>query len=134
MAFVHGRLTAVLIGANDMSQYSNSVEFARSADTHDVTTFGVADKVYRGGLRDGEVSIEGFYDTTATTGPSDVFVPLLGTTAVLKYRPEGTGAALPESEVTIVVKEYAETSPVGDMVTWSVSAQMSGAVDVTAQP
>lgn len=133
MANVHGRVTFVSLDGDDLSTYSNSVEFTRKADVHDVTTFGNTAHRRQGGLLDGEASISGIYDNTAGTGPQAVLSPLLGTTVELIYRPEGTGSSLPERTVDVVVGEYMETAPVADMVTWSVKVEFDGAVDLTAQ-
>lgn len=135
MAFVHGKGTVVKIGSTDISAYSNSVTFSRTADTHDVTCFGKTAKVYAPGLKDGTASIEGVYDNTAVSGPSALFRPLVGAASVvLVYRPEGTGTTKPEAEVAGLVNSYEESSPVADMVTWTAELQLSDTIDDTPQP
>lgn len=134
MAFVHGKGTVVTIDGDDLSAYSNNVQFNRSADTHDVTTFGKAAKVYASGLKDGTGTIQGIYDNTASTGPGAVLRPLVGGAAVtLVYRPEGTGSGKPEAEVDVLVTAYEETAPVGDMISFSATLQFSDDIDDTAQ-
>lgn len=126
MAFVHGKGVAVNIDSNDLSAFSNSVTFTRTADSHDVTTFGKNSKVYASGLKDGTATIEGIYDNTASTGPGAVLRPLIGGAAVvLTYEPEGTGASKPLATVDCIVTSYEETAPVADMVTWSAELQLS---------
>lgn len=134
MAFVHGKGVVHTIDGDDLSAYSNSVEFTRTADSHDVTTFGKNSKVYQSGLKDGTAEISGIYDSTGSTGPGAVLRPLVGGAAVtLVYRPEGTGSGKPEAEVDVIVTEYSETAPVADMITWSASLQLSDDIDDTAQ-
>lgn len=134
MAFVHGKGTVTTIDGDDLSAYSNSVQFNRSADTHDVTTFGKNSKVYAAGLKDGTATIEGIYDNTALTGPGAVLRPLVGAAAVvLTYKPEGTGAGKPLATVDVLVTAYEETAPVADMVTWSCSLQLSDDIADTSQ-
>jgi hypothetical protein len=134
MAFVHGKGTAVTIDGDDLSAYANSVTFTRTADTHDVTTFGKNSKVYAPGLKDGTGSIEGIYDSTAMSGPSAVLRPLVGAAVVtLIYRPEGTGTGKPEAEVDVLVNSFEESAPVADMVTWTAEFQMSDDIDDTPQ-
>lgn len=126
MAFVHGKNTAVTIDGDDLSVYSNSVTFGRSADTHDVTTFGKNSKVYAPGLKDGTASIEGIYDNTALVSPGAVLRPLIGAAEVpLVYKPEGTGTGKPTATVDVLVTSYEETAAVGDMVMWSCELQLS---------
>jgi hypothetical protein len=134
MAFIHGRVTFVSIDADDLSTYGTSVEFNRSADSHDVTTFGNTAHRKQSGLMDGGATINGIYDSTASTGPQAVLGPLVGGAAVeLIYRPEGTGSSLPERTVDVIVTAYNESSPVADMVTWTAEVEFDGAVDLTAQ-
>lgn len=133
MPKVHGKVTFVSLDGDDLSTYSNTVEFTRKADSHDVTTFGNNSHRKAGGLFDGDASVGGFYDSTAGVGPQAVIGPLIGTVVELVYRPEGTGTARPARTVDVLVTEYVETSPVADMVTWSVSLEFDGDVDLTAQ-
>jgi hypothetical protein len=133
MTFVHGSDTYISIDAKDISQYCTQSDFKRTADSHDVTTYGQNAHVYRGGLSDGTSSVSGIYDNTAVTGPRAALEPLLGTVVELIRRPDGTGSGKAMDTVDVLVGEYTETSPVADMVTWSLSLQLSGEVDSTAQ-
>lgn len=135
MAFIHGKGTAVTIDGDDLSVYSNSVKFGRTADTHDVTTFGKTAKVYNPGLTDGTASIEGIYDNTALTGPGAVLRPLIGAAAVtLVYMPEGDGTGKPAATVDVLVTGYEETAAVADMVMFSASLQLSDSIVDSSQP
>lgn len=133
MAFVHGKGSVVSLGGDDLSVYSNSVEFARTGDSHDVTTFGKNAHVKQGGLLDGTATISGVYDNTAMTGPRAVIEPLIGTVAELIWRPEGTGTGRPEDTVDVLVTGYTESSAVADMITFSVSLELSDDVATAAQ-
>lgn len=127
MAFVHGKNTFISLNGSDLSAFTNTSEFTRKADKHDTTTYGKNDHVYEGGLGDGAFSMGGIYDN-GTTGPRDIIEPLIGTVVTAIRRPEGTGAGKPQDSVSVLVEEYVETSPVADMVTWSVTLQPSDAV------
>lgn len=133
MAKIHGKSTYVSLDGDDLSTYSTNLEFGRTADSHDVTTFGNNSHVYQGGLGDGTATLTGIYDNTAVTGPRAVIEPLIGTTTVLIRRPEGTGSGRPQDSVDVVVTAYNETSPVADMVTWTADLQLSGEVTSTVQ-
>lgn len=132
MSFVHGKNTFISLGGSDISPYTNTSEFGRKSDKHDVTCYGQENHVYAGGLGDGSATAGGTYDNTAG-GPRDVIEPLIGTTVTLIRRIEGTGAGRPQDSVSVLIEEYVETAPVADMVTWSVTMQPSGAVTSTDQ-
>jgi hypothetical protein len=134
MAFVHGKGNVVSIDGKAMTAYATSVTFTRTADSHDVTTFGNNSKVYRVGLKDGTGKLEGIYDNTASTGPQAVLRPMIGAAGVdLIYRPEGTGTGKPTSTVSVLVTSYEESNPVADMITWKADLQFSGDIADTTQ-
>ena len=128
MAFVHGKSTVIKLNAVDLSAYSDNVAFNRSADSHDVTTFGKSAHVYQGGLLDGTATITGKYDNTAVSGPRAAVQPLLGTNVTMLYQPEGSGTGKPPESVSVLVTAYEQTNPVADMVTFSISLQLSDTV------
>lgn len=135
MALVHSKNAVLIIDGVTISSYTNGVTFTRSIDSHDTTTHGLSAKRYQTGLTDATASVEGFYDSTAMTGPSAKFKSIIAgdTSVVLKWRPEGTGSGKPEAEVSVIVTSYEETAPVADMVMWSAELQCTGTIDDTAQ-
>lgn len=133
MAFTHGKDTYVSLNGSNLSAYTNNTDIPREADTHDVTTYGKGSKVYKGGLKDGTVTLQGVYDTTAVTGPSAVIEPLLGTNVQFVFRPEGTGSGKPQRAGECVVKGFTESSPVADMVKWTCELQLSDTFATTSQ-
>lgn len=128
MAFVHGKDTYISLGGTDISAMCTTSNLARTADSHDVTTYGKDAHVFAGGLLNGTCGLGGVYDST-TSGAHDVITPLIGTVVTLVRRPEGTGSGLPQETVDVLVTNYTETNPVADMVTWSAELQLSD--DVT---
>lgn len=133
MAKIHGSNLVVTLDDDDLSAYANNVDYERSADSHDTTTFGADGHVFDGGLTNGTVKVDGFYDSTAGTGPRAVITPLLGTKVTFVHRPEGTGSGLPQNSSDVVVTKYVESSPVADFTKWSLELQISGTVTTTAQ-
>ena len=132
MAKVHGKNTFVSLNGSDLSAFANTSTMTRKSDKHDTTCYGADDHEYEGGLGDGSASIGGVYDNSAT-GPRDVIEPLVGTKVTYIRRPEGTGSGKAQDSMTVLVEEYVETSPVADMVSWSVTLQPSGAITSTDQ-
>jgi hypothetical protein len=133
MAVAHGKATIVKVGTNDISPYTKSSEIARKADIHDVTCYGAVGHTKHGGLLDGTVKLDGFYDNTAVTGPRIVLEPLIGTSVSFTRQLEGAGSGKPQDVATVIVADYTETSPCDGMVTWSATLEISGDVNSTAQ-
>lgn len=129
MAFIHGKSTFVSLGGGDISLFTSTTDWEKSADVHDVTGYGKNSKVFQGGLKDGKATLSGTYDDTVA-GPHDIINPLVGSTTTLVYRPEGTGVGKPQETVSCVVKSYSQTNAVADMVKWKAEVQFSD--DITS--
>lgn len=132
MVAVHGRNVYVSLSATDLSAFCNTSNYEKSADSHDVTTYGNNSHVFAGGLLTGTGTIGGFYDT-ATSSPRAIVEPLIGKLAAYVDRPAGTGAGLTQRTVQALVMKYTESRPVADMITWSLDLQFSGDVTTIAQ-
>lgn len=132
MTFVHGKDTYISLNAVDLSAFTNTSEFERSADSHDTTCYGKDSHTYQGGLLNGTAKMSGIYDN-GSSGPRDTIEPLIGTVVTLIRRPEGTGSGLPQDSVSVLVTKYVETNPVADMVAWSCEMQCSDEVTSTNQ-
>jgi hypothetical protein len=65
MAFVHGKNTDVYCNGYDLTAYITSIETPQTADTAEVSTFGLTSKAYIAGQKDATISVEGYYDGTA---------------------------------------------------------------------
>lgn len=133
MAFIHGRNTVVMLGATDLSVFTDNVAFNQSADSHQTTTFGRNSHTFQGGLKNGTSTLTGTYDD-GVAGPEAIINPMIGTTVVFVYKPEGAGSGKPTRTVSVVVTGYEETSPVADMVKWSATLQHTGDVVNTVGP
>jgi hypothetical protein len=132
MAFKHGKNTVVKVGADDLSEFTNSTAFNRSGDALDVTTYGKNSKVFIGGLKDCKITIEGNYDS-GVGGPSAIIEPLLATETTFTFQPEGTGTGKPQKVVDVVVTAFNVSSPVADQIKWTCEMQGSDDVDDSAQ-
>lgn len=133
MATAKAKSTFVSIAAIDISAYCDSNEHHVKPDIVDKTTYGQDAHVKEGTLLDGNGSIGGIYDTSLVSGPRAVLQSLVGQTVAYVRRPEGTGSGKPQDAVNVVVGEYVETSPVGEIVRWTCALEYSGSVDSTPQ-
>lgn len=134
MAFVHGRLTKITVATKDISPYTKTSSFEKSADVHDTTGYGATDHTKAGGLGDGKFTCGGTYDNTVSVGPRNALLTLVGTTVAVVRNVEGTGTGKPNDAFSGVLVKYTETNPVDDMITWAAEFEISGAVTTTALP
>lgn len=126
MAFVHGKGGAVIWGATDLSAYLNNVDAAATADTAEVTCFGSSSKSYVAGTRDATLSLSGFFDG-GVGAVDEVLSAALAGTAAVTIAPAGAGAIGNRAQLANVIHTgYTVTAPVGDAVSISAEAQVSG--------
>jgi len=112
----------------DISAYVDSVSgIANTTDMLETTTFGATSKSFIPGLRNGDtISVSGKWDATLNTQ----ITGLLGQTSSssFEYHPAGTGAGTPKVSGECFVTSYETSSSVADLVTFTVSLQITGAV------
>lgn len=134
MSFIHGRNAVVIFNGTDISLYTNTDEMTDDTDMHDVTCFGAVRKAYVAGLGDGQFVIGGVHDNGALA-PRAVLKPIkaAGTAVTFIHRPEGTGSGRAQSSVSVLVKQYVETTPASEMVSWKATLQMTGVLSEAAQ-
>jgi predicted secreted protein len=131
--FVHGKSTNFTLddtagSVRDISNTLTSVDFPDSVDVAETTAFGSSAKSYIVGLTDATISCSGIWDSTVDgyiaggaepASRSFVYGPAGSTAGNVKY----TGEA--------IVTSYSISNPVGDVVTYSLDLQVTGAVTRT---
>lgn len=138
MAAAHGKDSVFLIEDSaattlrDISIYVKTLEFKRSVDANDTTTKGSEGRTYRPGLTDGEISLTGLWDDTASTGSRTVLASLVGieVTVGFEWGPEGSATGALKESGECVLTQYDESSPVDDMVAFTATLKISGDVTV----
>lgn len=125
MAFIHGKSATVLVNAYDLSAYLNSIDSVSTADTAEVSTFGVSSKAYVAGMRDATVSLGGFYDGGA--GAVDaVLSAAIASTSLVTVCPQGAAAIGNRAQLMQSIEtSYGVSATVGDAVTVSMEGQVT---------
>jgi len=124
MAFVHGKQIYVSVATHNVSPYTNKVDFPRSADTAETSTFGTNDKTYIPGLKGATFSIEGLWDATLD-GWMDA---ALGTEVAVVYIPQGNTTGNVRYTFQAILTSYNPPGSIGDAVKYSASFIINGAV------
>lgn len=130
--FAHGKSTDFAIddtggSSRNISDTLTDVSFPQTIDTAETTAFGSSNKSYIVGLKDTTISVSGIWDATVDgyisgTEPASrsfIYGPAGSTSGNVKY----TGEA--------IMTNYAVSNPVGDVVTFSMDLQVTGAVTRT---
>jgi hypothetical protein len=134
MAFGHGKSAVFKLddsgGAlRDLSTYINEASMPRDIETAETTAFGASAKAYITGLTDATISFSGMFDATA----DGYLAGVVGQAATLsfEYGPLGSTGGFVKYEGECILTSYELSSPVGDVVTFSADAQVTGAITRT---
>lgn len=131
MAFVHGKSADFRLdnsggSLTDISSYLDNVSFPQPIETAETTTFGSSSKSYIVGLKDSSISVSGKWDSTVDAH----IAAILGQAASLsfQYGPAGTTVSNIKYTGECFATSYDVSAPVGDVVTFSLELQVTGAV------
>jgi len=127
--FAHGKSTDFAIddtggSSRNISDTLTDVSFPQTIDTAETTAFGLSNKSYIVGLKDTTISVSGIWDATVdgyisgTEPASRSFI----------YGPAGTTSGNVKYTGEAIMTNYAVSNPVGDVVTFSIDLQVTGAV------
>lgn len=127
--FVHGKSTDFALDdtggtSRNISDTLTDVSFPQTIDTAETTAFGSSNKSYIVGLKDGSFSVSGIWDATVDgyisgtepTSRSFIYGPAGSTGGNVKYTGE------------CILTNYAVSNPVGDVVSYTLDLQITGAV------
>lgn len=138
MANEHGSNSYIGIhdgsSVQNISPYCKTIDVSQSRTANDTTTKGATGMTYRGGLTDGEVKIAGLWDDTASSGSRTVFATIkataTGAISSVEWGPEGNASGDVKETFAGVLTQYDESSPVDDLVAFTATIKISGAITV----
>lgn len=130
MAFTHGSSTKLLWDGYELTSYFRSASTDASRDTAETSAFGDGAKTYIKGLKDGTLSAEGMWDSSAGAS-SDVLQAALDgdAAAIVTVLPEGDAVGAGAHGLEGPATSYAITSTVDDVEQVSVEAQASTGIE-----
>lgn len=127
--FAHGKSTDFALddtggSSRNISDTLTDVSFPQTIDTAETTAFGSSNKSYIVGLKDTTISVSGIWDATV-----DGYIS--GTEPATRsfiYGPAGSTGGNVKYTGECIMTNYAVSNPVGDVVTFSIDLQVTGAV------
>lgn len=129
--FVHGKNAQLVLGGTNLSNTLNEVSMPREIETAETTAFGTQDKTYITGLSDATVSLSGMFDASVDSAINTLITNLKSgsiASASFAYGPAGSAASKPKFTGDALITSYEVSSPVGDVVTYSLELQVTGGV------
>jgi hypothetical protein len=135
MPFRHGKNAEITVNAIVLSTFGTNIDFAVDVDTADTTTFGSGWKSALAGIPGAKLDLTGDYDGTVTTGPASALMACIaaGVPVAVVHKPGGTLAGQRTNSFNAIVTSYAESSPVGGIITFKAGLLVTGAVTTVTQ-
>lgn len=140
MSFVHGKNSYFQLDDSSgtlrvLTSFVDQVSgLPGGRDLAEVTAMGDGGHKSIPGLQNGQFSINGSYDPTATTGPQAVLsgIALTSTaTSTFNFGPEGSTAGMVKLTGECWCENYQVTSSATDKVSFTASFRVDGTVTVT---
>lgn len=132
MAFSSGKNVTFSLNATSIHAFCSNISLTRNGDTLDVTTFGDSDREFIQGLRSATITISGYFDPTASTGPDAVlassFADTDGVAFSLVFGPAGTTVTYAGS---CLVASYETSAAVDGLIAFSASLTCTGSITRT---
>ena len=134
--FKHGKnaffaLDGTAASLVNISDTLNEISMPREIENAETTAYGNSDKTYITGLGDATVSLSGMFDATLNTMIAGNIANLKSgsvSSLTFEYGPAGSASPQPKFTGEALVTSYEVSSPVGDVVTFSLELQVTGAV------
>lgn len=132
----HGSKAALSVATKAIGPWTTQSELKRAADKSETTAYGSVGHEYADdeGLKAHSFSCSGWYDKTATTGTEAVLGGQAGRNLVVVYGPEGSTTGKPRHTFTGHLDDVTITTPATDIVKWSASFTVSGAITSDIYP
>jgi predicted secreted protein len=128
MAFSAGKNVTFSLNGTAIGTFLSNVSLTRNGDTLDVTTFGDSDRDFIQGLRSATITISGYFDPTASTGPDAVLATSFADTDGVAFQLVfGTGTTVQYSG-SCLVASYETSAAVDGIIAFSASLTATGAV------
>jgi hypothetical protein len=131
---IHGKSTVLKIGANDISSAAQNSTLSASVDIEKSTGYGATNHTKVAGIVDGQFTANGVYDIGATTGTNALIDGKEGTTVTVTRQVAGAGSGKPQEVFTCIFGKIDISDPYDGLVQWSLTWEITGAVNRTAQP
>jgi len=116
----------ITIGGTEMKNYIDTInDFAIEALLQEGTAFGDSwvEQLYTGIKKGSDLTLEGFYDDAATTGPDAKFIPIGTTVAVVI-----TWGGSKTTSFSAIIKTYGRKPSRGELHRYSVTLSPTAAI------
>ena len=124
--FNHGKNAVVLLDNTNLSTTLTDAALSLTADVAETSTFSSSSKTYIAGLKDGTVTLSGYFESTDPDADAEFLSQLGGSGSAFSIAPIGYTRGNAVSFGNVIGTSYDRSADVGSVVAVAVAFQFDG--------
>ena len=124
--FNHGKDAVVLLDNTNLSTTLTDASLSLTADVAETSTFSSSSKTYVAGLKDGTVTLSGYFETSSPDSDAVYLAQVGGTGVAFSIAPTGYTRGNPVSLGSTIETSYDRSADVGSVVSVAIAFQFDG--------
>jgi hypothetical protein len=124
--FNHGKNAVVLLDNTNLSTTLTDASVSLIADVAETSTFTASSKTYVAGLKDGTVTLSGYFETTSPDADAEFLAQLGSSGSAFSIAPIGYTRGNPTEFGNVIETSYDRSADIGSVVAVAVAFQFDG--------
>ena len=124
--FNHGKNAVVLLDNTNLSTTLTDASVSLTADVAETSTFTASSKTYVTGLKDGTVTLSGYFETTSPDADAEFLAQLGSSGSAFSIAPIGYTRGNPTEFGNVIETSYDRSADIGSVVAVAVAFQFNG--------
>ena len=124
--FNHGKNAVVLLDNTNLSTTLTDASVSLTADVAETSTFTASSKTYVAGLKDGTVTLSGYFETTSPDADAEFLAQLGSSGSAFSIAPIGYTRGNPTEFGNVIETSYDRSADIGSVVAVAVAFQFNG--------
>ena len=121
--FNHGKDAVVLLDNTNLSTTLTDLSVSLTADVSETSTFSSSSKSYVSGLKDGNATASGYFETTSPDSDAEYLAQLGGSGSAFSIAPSGYTRGNPTTLGSVIETSYDRSADIAGIVAVAVAFQ-----------
>lgn len=124
--FNHGKNAVVLLDNTNLSTTLTDASVSLTADVAETSTFTASSKTYVAGLKDGTVTLSGYFESSSPDADAEFLAQLGSSGSAFSIAPIGYTRGNPTQFGNVIETSYDRSADIGSVVAVAVAFQFDG--------
>ena len=121
--FTHGKDAEILLDNTNLSTTLTDASVSLTSDVVETSTFTSSSKTYVSGLKDGQATLSGYFESSSPDSDAEFLAQLGGSGSAFSIMPIGSTRGNPSSLGKVIEVSYDRSADIGGVVAVAVSFQ-----------